>query len=182
VKRIILTAPTVKPVELFELKTHLGVTDSDRDKLLSGYLSTAIEHVESVTGRKLITQTWKLVLDGPVRSIELPYGQLQSVSSIVYIDSDESPITVSTSDYYVGGVGTDEGDISFVSTFSFPALYDYEPITITFVCGYGIASAVPEAFKSAILLFAQDLFLGGKDNQEAVKNIYTPKIITWGYK
>lgn len=181
-RRVIDTAPTVKPVELFELKDHLGISDSDRDPLLSGYLSTAIEHIESMTGRKLITQTWKLVLDGPVRNIKLPYGRLQSVSSIVYIDSDEASTTMATSDYYVGGVGTDEGNISLVSTFSFPNLYDYEPITITFICGYGVASDVPEAFKTAILLFAEDLFLGGKDNQETVENIYTPKIITWGFE
>jgi uncharacterized phiE125 gp8 family phage protein len=182
VKRIILTAPAAKPITLAELKTHLGVTDSDRDTLLTGYLDTAIEHVESMTGRKLITQTWKLILDGPVRNIKLPFGQLQSVSSIVYIDSDESPITVATSDYYVGGVGTDEGKISFVSTFAFPALYEYEPITITFICGYGLAVAVPEAFTSAILLFVEDLFYGGTDNQKTVESIYTPKIITWGYE
>ena len=177
------TAPSALPVTLDELKTHLGVTDTARNTLITGYLNTAIEHIETMTGRRLITQTWELVLDKAFLSVKLPYGQFQSIDSIVYVDSDEGSNTVDSIDYYTDGVGTDEGGVIMLDTFSFPTLYDYEPITVTFVCGYGdAATAVPESLQSAIMLFAENLFLGDHSNKDTIKNLYTPYKIDWGFE
>lgn len=172
--------PESLPVTLTETKTHLAVTDTGRDSLITGYLSAAVELVESFTRRKLITQAWDMILDCSIGDIALPFGRLQSVTSITYVDSAGSSRTVPALDYYVEGIGTDAGKIRFLDTFSFPALYDFEPVTVRFVCGFGdTGAAVPDVLKHAVLLHIENMWLGGDDNAEAIKALLYPFRV-WG--
>lgn len=60
------------------------------DDLLNANIIAAREHVEDTTRRQLLTATWDYSLDAwpSGDAIKLPFGNLQSVSSIIWKDTD----------------------------------------------------------------------------------------------
>ena len=93
-------------------------------------------------------------------ALELPYGSLQSVTSITYYDVDDTEATISSDDYYVETVGV-KGRIVLKDGNSWPSvsLRPSTPIIIPFVCGYGDAgSDVPEEIKNVIKMLIHDLY------------------------
>lgn len=155
--------PILEPVSLAELKLHLRIDHSDEDELLKSILLTARETVENFTARALLTQTWDYCLnywpDGDF--IELPYGNLQSVTSVKYKDSDGTETTLTeTTDYLVETNKEQKGRIVLPYGESWPSdtLYPSNPITIRFVCGWTKATDVPSSIKSALLLLAADSY------------------------
>lgn len=155
--------PILEPVSLAELKLHLRIDHSDEDELLKALLLTARERVEDFTARALLSQTWDICLnDWPDEDfIELPYGNLQSVTSVKYKDSDGTETTlVVTTDYLVETNKENRGRIVLPYGESWPSdtLYPSNPITIRFVCGWTKASDVPYSIKAAIKLLAADYY------------------------
>jgi uncharacterized phiE125 gp8 family phage protein len=134
------------------------------DDLLTEKLQSAIDDAEDFTGRQLLTATWKAYLDKfPVDKdyIELPFGNLQSVTAITYKDSAGTVTTMTvTTEYLVETNGDQCGRIVLPYGCSWPSvtLYPSNPITIEFVCGWKAAANVPSKIKSAILLGATDLY------------------------
>jgi uncharacterized phiE125 gp8 family phage protein len=140
-----------------------AATVSD-DALLLEKLQSAIDDAEDFTGRQLLTATWKAYLDKfPVDKdyIELPFGNLQSVTAITYKDSAGTVTTMTvTTEYLVETNGDQCGRIVLPYGCSWPSvtLYPSNPICIEFVCGWTAAALVPSKIKSAILLGAADLY------------------------
>jgi uncharacterized phiE125 gp8 family phage protein len=133
------------------------------DSLLLEKLQSAIDDAEDFTGRQLLTATWKAYLDEfPCNDfIELPFGNLQSVTAITYKDSDGTVATMTAGTEYLVETNGDEcGRIVLPYGCSWPSatLYPSNPICIEFVCGWTAASLVPSKIKSAILLGAADLY------------------------
>jgi len=157
------TAPTEYPVSLSEVKTHLRLEtdDTTEDTHLSALIDAAVLQAEDLTGRRLVTQTWEAVFDS-WEAVEcvLPFGNLQSITSVKYQDEDNETQTVSPDDYQVVGVNTDCGGLVFPaeSDFDYPSIWDVEPISVKFVCGYGDAEDVPEPIKHVIKLIVADLY------------------------
>lgn len=150
-----ITAPAAEPVSLAEIKLHLRIEPdvSAEDDLLSSLIKAARLHAERVTGKALVTQTWKLVLDSfPPWEIEFPKPPLQSITSIVYLDSNGDSQTLDASAYRV--VATSEpGIVEPAYGEAWPSTYDVTGgIAITFVCGMGLAAAVSDDIKAAIKL------------------------------
>ena len=155
--------PILEPVSLAELKLHLRIDHSDEDELLKLILLTARESVENFTARALLSQTWDYCLnDWPDEDfIELPYGNLQSVTSVKYKDCDGTETTLTeTTDYLVETNKEQKGRIVLPYGVSWPSdtLYPSNPITIRFVCGWTKATDVPSSIKSALLLLAADSY------------------------
>lgn len=171
------TAPSTEPVTSTEVKAHLRVNNADSDTYIADLTTSAIAQAEEITGRALITQTWAVIFDSWSEMIAcgLPFGELQSVSSIKYNDEDGDEQTVSTDDYLVYGIGTDEGKIIIHSDsdFDYPDLYEKDPITVTFVCGYGNADDVPDMIKTAIKLLVESVF-HDVDTEKAVESHLMP--------
>jgi uncharacterized phiE125 gp8 family phage protein len=130
---------------------------------LNDAITAAREHVESITRRALLTQTWDYYLDAfPSKNfIKLPFGNLQSVTSIVYKDSDgtETTLTADT-DYLVETNGEGCGRIVLPYGCSWPSatLYPSNPITIRFVCGWTAAASIPKRIKQACLMIVANLY------------------------
>lgn len=59
----LLTPPAVEPVLLVDAKAHMRVDIADDDALITGLIAAARQYVEDLTGRRLITQKWRLYLD-----------------------------------------------------------------------------------------------------------------------
>lgn len=157
--------PIIEPVSLAELKLHLRLDDDDstEDALLNSILVAVREHVEGITRRALLTQTWDFCLDEFPRSdfIKLPFGNLQSVTSVKWKDTDgtETTLTVTT-DYLVETNGDQHGRLvlPYGETWPSDSLYPSNPITIRFVAGWTTAELVPYGIKAAILMLCYDLY------------------------
>jgi uncharacterized phiE125 gp8 family phage protein len=163
-KRYIRTASKVL-LAACEFGTSILVNEATtaEDALLTEKLQSAIDDAEDFTGRQFLTATFKAYLDAfPCKNyIELPFGNLQSVTSIKYKDSagTETTMTVTTG-YLVETNGEGKGRIVLPYNVSWPSvtLYPSNPICIEFICGCISAALVPSKIKTAILLGASDLY------------------------
>lgn len=159
----LVTAPAEEPVTLAEAKAHCRITTTNEDYLVNTWLIAARRHAETITRRRFITQTWDWGMDafpyaygyrdGLVGKIELPGAPLQSVTSISYVDTAGSTQTLSSLLYQVD-VKTDPGRIAPAYGQCWPSTRceTLNAVTIRFVCGYGLAGAVPKEIKQAMLL------------------------------
>lgn len=61
----LITAATVEPVTLSEMKAHLRVDEvfTDDDTYISGLISAARAHIEHTTGYLMGSQSWQMALD-----------------------------------------------------------------------------------------------------------------------
>ena len=164
-KRYIRTASKVL-VAACEFGTDVIVEDAvtAEDDLITALIHAAREHVEDITRRALLTQTWEYYLDEFPEDddfIKLPFGNLASVTSIKYKDSDGTETTMTvTTDYLVETNGEGCGRIVLPYGVSWPSatLYPSNPITIEFVCGWISAANLPSRIKTAVKLLCSDLY------------------------
>jgi len=162
------TAPAVEPVSATEVKKHLRLVTTTaeaaayttEDDLLDRLITVSRTQAEQETGRRFITQTLTMYLNGwpSERYIRIPYPPLQSaVVTYRLSDDDDYDETLSTADV---DIVSEPGRIILQPDESWPSgtLYTDKPIKIVFICGYGLAVAAPENIKSAILLKISDLY------------------------
>ncbi|OPZ41657.1 MAG: Phage gp6-like head-tail connector protein [Bacteroidetes bacterium ADurb.BinA104] len=155
--------PTLEPVSLAEIKLHLRIDHSDEDEYLKAILIAAREYAETFTRRALLTQTHDICLQNWPDDdfIELPYGNLQSVTSVKYKDTDGTETTlVENTDYIVETNKENCGRVVLPYGVSWPStvLYPSNPITVRFVCGWTKESDVPQTIKAAIKLICSDMY------------------------
>jgi len=190
------TAPVKMPVTLEEVKNHLRIeldytTDDEYIKTL---IKTATQTAEQFLHRRLITQTWYCYLGcWPLSNrLSIPFGQLQSVTSIKYKDTDGDETTWTASNYIVN-VDSDPGQVVLAYDAVWPTetLYPSNPITIEYVCGYGTdESDVEDNIRHAIKIIISNLYetresegLGcgpvSTFNLPTVNNLLTPFKVDW---
>ena len=164
-KTVLNTAPVLYPMTIDELMIHLRIDDDSgyEDDLLYDVMYAAIKKVESITSRKLLTQTWDYYLnDFPrSRSIKIPFGNLASVTHVKYTDSDGTQTTMTvTTEYIVETNGEEIGKIVLPYGVSWPSFTPYpsNAIVIRFICGWTTAALVPPEIKTAIKMICADLY------------------------
>jgi len=146
-------------------------TAADED-LLTSIIQAARERVEDITRRALLTQTWDYFLQEWPESdrIRLPFGNLQSVTSVSWFDADgtETTLTAGT-DYLAETNGDDCGFMVLPYGASWPSgtLYPSKPIKIRFVCGWTSAALVPRKVRAAGLLICSDLYVNREGQVQA---------------
>lgn len=163
----IQTEPTDEPISLVEAFIQLrkytpdSSPSADPDAPYVEALITAARRlVESITGRAMITQTWKYWLDRFPMSdeISLPFAPLQSLTSLTYTDVDSNSDTLTEGTEITVDTDSEPGRIvlDYDEIWPTDALHPNNPIEIEFVCGYASASAIPVELKHAMkLLIAQ---------------------------
>ncbi len=161
-KIVLKTAPANYPLGLKEVKQHLVIPRgwTEDDDYLDTLITTATDKVEQFLHRRLITQTWYLYLASWPDTIVLPFGKLQSVTSIKYKDTDGDESTWS-SDEYIVDTNTDPGEVvlGYGEVYPNETLYPSNPIEVEFICGYGDAgSDVDPMIKHAMKLVISDLY------------------------
>jgi uncharacterized phiE125 gp8 family phage protein len=141
----IVTAPSSYPITLTEAKAHLNIpdTDTDHDTYIRALIRSATAKAEQFLHRRLVTQTWKYYLDNWPSGLffELPFGRLQSVTSIKYKDEDGTESTMAATEYIVD-TQSEPGIVELGYEESWPSgtLYPNNPIKTEFVCGYYIGA------------------------------------------
>ena len=93
--------------------------------------------------------------------IKLPFGNLQFVTSIKWLDTAGTSTTLTvTTDYLVETNGDFCGRIVLPYATSWPSgsLYPSNPIIIRFVCGWTATALIPYEIKVAIKMIVADLY------------------------
>lgn len=153
----ITTPPLLEPVTLQEAKDHLRVTEAAEDSLIGDLVVAARQFVENYTTRPLVTQTRTWFGNALVGGIELS-PNLQSISSIKYLDSDGAQQTLAASDYRVDTKGL-IGSVCPAYGKTWPTVRDVSnSVEIEFICGYGDPADVPNPIKQAMLLLVGDFY------------------------
>lgn len=78
-----LTPPVIEPVSLAEAKDFLRILAADEDELLSTLITAARLMIEAASGRLLIEQGWRIVLDAWPQGgeIRLPLSPARSLTA-----------------------------------------------------------------------------------------------------
>ncbi len=142
------------------LGAQAPTTNSTSNPELVRWIISAREFVETYTGRKLLTQTLALKLNGfPCGDIVLPFSPVSSVTSVTYLDTDGvSQTWTAGSTGYTTDLPTGPWAAPARVRPAYQVTYpqtrdDINAVTVTFVAGYGAAvSAVPAGIKSAMLM------------------------------
>lgn len=132
-------------------KAHLKVEDTNDDSLIQGLILAAIAYIECATNQVYYTATRtkyldEFPIDGQIILYPVP---LQSVTSITYLDGDNTSQTFAATNYTV--LTTTPGRIVLKTDCDWPAT-NHQPknITITYVVGYGNSAQVPTILRLGI--------------------------------
>lgn len=147
----LITAASSLPVSLADTKTHLRITHSDHDDMVTDLIWGAVREFENKSNECLSAQTWDLVLDESEVTSVIKFHKypVLGITSISYYDSDNTAqsLTHSNGDYF-SFVNGRPAFIDF-SADETPSTYDRgDALTIRIYCGY---STLPYDIKQAIL-------------------------------
>ena len=98
--------------------------------------------------------------DFPCYEIEIPLGNLQTIDSISYKNSVGTITTLTVATDYITSIRGVVGRVVPAYGKSWPSFtpYPLDAILITFTCGFGAASAVPEKVIQAMKLLISHWF------------------------
>lgn len=143
--------PVQLPVDLALAKLNLRIDGDDMDLLVTSWVRGIVAKLEHEIGQCLVTQTWRVSVDGFHNGIALPHPALQ-VALVSYVDADGNAQRLAPAACRIHRT-------SYRSTLlpaagaSWPAtLADLAAVTIEVVCGYGDQpEQVPDNLKLYIL-------------------------------
>lgn len=146
-----------------DFKSYARIDFPQHDDLIEGHLVSAREWFERQTQIVTASRTFTLTLDSfPHGVIELKHAPASSVTSVVYIDENESSQTWSYTKYVVDlGDSTHFARIMPADSETYPATDDgLADVTITFVAGYSTIADMPRRFRDTVFSYAEDLYNG----------------------
>lgn len=174
----LVTAPSSLPVDAEAFRRHAWEVydqDAEDDTFIKELLERATAHVEAITNRKLVSQTWRGYLDAwPCSNapIELPFGRVSSVTRFNWLGADAVDHTLTENTHYAVSVVGWCPKVVPITAWPSGSLFVVDPIRIEFVAGFGSASTVPGDLKAAILILAAHWY----KNREIVRvgNMVSP--------
>lgn len=177
------------PVTVDEMKAHARLdVVSEGDDFMAGLIAAATDEARRITGRALITETWRLVLDAwpgarddwwsGVRegtlamlqggSVEIRKAPFVAVTSVETIAEDGTATAFASSNWYAAKVA-DFGRLALRQGCTWPDMSApvraVGGIRITFTAGYGAdPQMVPVPIRQAIKMLAAHYY----ENREAL--------------
>lgn len=189
----VVTPPVLEPVTLARAKNYLRIDVADDDALVTDLITAARESVEAFLGRRIITATLNLLMDGfPGRrwftgagTIDVPFPRLQSVVTINYFDTAGVSTLLPSADYLVD-TSSEPGRVTpSPDALIWPATeVRVNAVTVQFVAGYGTAvDDVPRGVRTAILLMVADMY-EHRETQSEIRlfDNKTVKALLWTHK
>jgi len=157
----LVTAPTVEPVTLAEMKTFARIDGTTEDDLITGFISGIRRQMETYLRRALIEQSWGVQMNfWPSEVIKLPMPPLISITSVETIDEDDTATTYASSNYYAH-TNAEPGELILKQSVTAPFNTDrwYGGYKITYKAGYGTApSDVPQMIRDGIKLWVAQFY------------------------
>ena len=149
--RTLVTPPATEPVPLVDAKLFLRVDAAEEDALITMLVASARRRAEFLTGRFLITQDWKLTLDGfPFECLDPRMSPIQQVVSVTYYDKNNALQTLAGTKL----IQDQLCPLLYPPDSGWPQTYGRpDAVSITLRLGYGDAAAnVPESIRQWILI------------------------------
>lgn len=171
--RTLVTGPAEEPVTRAEAKlwARIAASLTADDATVDALITAARRHIEDVTGRITVNQTWKLILDTwpRGRAVRLPLAPLVSVTHVKVYDSAGAATTMDSADYIVD-TANEPGRIVLKDDADWPSpsagLQEANAFEVQFVAGYGAdASSVPEELKTAVKMIVAHLYENREETQ-----------------
>lgn len=172
----LLAGPAAEPVSLAEAKAFLKVDDDAEDGLIETLIGAARLHVEGITGKALMAQSWRIVLDSwpEERWLRLPMTPLIAVSEISAIDEAGASHEVAVDGFVADG----ERLIVPGHVPNMPRLQGRQGIEIDYVAGFGEAAEdVPADLRQAML----GLVAHWHEHRDAVITAGTGAVVPSGF-
>lgn len=150
----LLAGPAEEPVSLAEAKAFLRLDGDAEDGLVLSLVAAARLHVEAATGRALVSQSWRLVLDAWPEELRLPVSPVVAVSEARAFDEQDDEHALALDGLQVAGdrllLPAEPGGM--------PVLRPRLGIEIDYVAGFGAADDVPDDLKQAVLALVAHWF------------------------
>ncbi|MFC7399683.1 head-tail connector protein [Chelatococcus sp. GCM10030263] len=156
---VMIEGPASEPVSLAEVKNYLRVVDDSDDDLIASLIQAARAAVETATGRLLIRQTWRLVLDAwPERRIlRVPLAPFAGLAAARVADASGGKADIPPG-YFVVDSLSEPGRIAAGPLVPSPTAAT-AGIELDIVVGYGSApEAVPMPLRQAVRQLAAGFY------------------------
>lgn len=182
-----VTAPTLLPFTLNEVKDHLRVYGTDDDAYLNSIIPAASSVAGVITRRSIAYSEWKLHLDffPSCGEIVIPNPPLKSVTSIKYYDTSNVLQTLAADQYDVDLI-SEPGRICQAFNVSWPDTYRRpNAVEVRYFSGYQTREAIPAGLKQAMLYHIGLMFeqrtpvMEGRSVQEVPM---TMEYLYWPYR
>jgi uncharacterized phiE125 gp8 family phage protein len=152
------------PVGSAVLKNHIQVTHSEDDDIIlgsGGYVHAATDQVEKQGSISLITQTRTLTIGSELLSalsgeeVHLPFGPIQAVTEIGYLDTDGTQQVLPPENYRVS-----LGNRSVYFQGDTPTLAEGPgTVWVNYTSGFGDSSDdVPAAWQNCVMVLAMRMY------------------------
>ena len=157
---LLTTPPAVEPVSLAEAKAHLRVTHADDDTTISTLIVSARRRIEARTGLRLITQGWSQFMDcWPADEVvELRLNPVTTVVDVIVHGDADTPATIDPAHYFLDATSNPPRVVFRQGRNPSPPGRRAKGIEIRVTAGFGLAAAVPQEIKQAVLLLVADQF------------------------
>lgn len=168
----LLAGPAEEPVSLAEAKAFLRLDSTSEDALVTTLIAAARLHVEGTTGRALVRQGWRAVLDAwpAERVVRLPVAPLLELTEIRVFDEQDDEHVISLGQFQVE-TGVAPARVLLPGTIGgMPALRERLGIEIDYFAGFGEAADVPRDLKQALLALVAHWF----EHRDAVADAVAP--------
>jgi len=175
-------------VTLAEAKSHLRVEHDEEDSDIRGLIAGAEDWFQQETGRQFVDKTFIEYRDNFANTMQLPHPPLDSVTSIVYVDTSGTTQTLATATYCVVDTDVEPGEVRLAYGQSWPALRGTpeRDVRITYKAGYGASGdEVPHSLKTGVKMLAGHWY----EHREAASDGRPPteiplgvQAIAWQYK
>lgn len=187
---VLLVPPVSEPVSLDETKAWLRLDTSDEDAVVSSLIVAARCAIEAATRRLLVTQTWRLSLDGwgarsvasplhalaqlDARTTAIPLAPVASLAAIRVYDAAGAPQTLPSAAYQVLGA-PDNARLLFLASPPTPGR-SAAGIEIDVVAGFGAPADVPPPLRQAMLMLVATWFENRGDDTAAGQRGLPPSV------
>lgn len=168
-----LEAAASLPVTITQVKSQAVIEHTDDDTLLTEFIQDAVAHVEVSIWRSLVRQKKRLYLNRFHDIVYLPFGPVQSVDQMQYIDEDGNTQTVAAATYSFNDT---DGYLRLAYDQSWPSpRLVANAVWVDYYAGYvddsasPIATEIPRDLRRAILMLVTEF----DRNREARNELQT---------
>jgi len=152
----LLAGPAEEPVSLAEARAFLRLDGTAEDGLVTTLIAAARLHLEGTTGRALVRQSWRLVLDRwPMeQALRLPVSPVLDLVAVRAFDEQDDEHAIGLGQFQFEPAGL----LVAATVAGMPVLRERLGIEIDYDAGYGAAGDVPADLKQALLALVAHWF------------------------